>query len=116
MRPSTRYEIAALAATLLLTVLLARVLASDIFLSWILAANVAAFLAFGYDKAIAGTATARVPERVLLLLALLGGTLGAWAGMQIFHHKTVKAAFRGRFWLIVLLQFVLLLIYLVLSR
>jgi uncharacterized membrane protein YsdA (DUF1294 family) len=116
MRPSTWYVIAVLGTTLLLTVLFARAMASDIFLSWILAANVAAFVAFGYDKAIAGTATARIPERVLLLLALLGGTLGAWAGMQIFHHKTVKIAFRGRFWLIVLLQFLLLLAYLVLSR
>ena len=116
MRPSTGYVIAALASTLLLTVLFAHPLASDIFLAWILAANVVAFLAFGLDKAIAGTTAPRVRERVLLLLALLGGTLGAWAGMQIFRHKTAKASFRGRFWVIVLLQFLLLLVYLVLSQ
>ena len=116
MRPSTGYVMAALAGTLLFTMLLARLLASDVFLAWILAANVVAFLAFGFDKAIAGTAAPRVPERVLLLLSLLGGTLGAWAGMKIFRHKTAKASFRGRFWVIVLLQFLLLLVYLVLSR
>lgn len=112
MRSSTWYVIAALVATILFTVLFSRWLTSEVFLAWILAANVVAFLAFGYDKAIAATKTPRVPERVLLLLALLGGTLGAWAGMEVFHHKTAKLSFRGPFWLVVILQFILLLAYL----
>jgi uncharacterized membrane protein YsdA (DUF1294 family) len=35
----------------------------------------------------------RVPERTLLAIALLGGTLGAPAGMLLFRHKTRKPAF-----------------------
>jgi uncharacterized membrane protein YsdA (DUF1294 family) len=116
MRPSTWYIVAALAATILLTVIFARWLTTDIFVAWVFATNVAAFLAFGYDKAIAGTRTPRVPERVLLLLALLGGTPGAWAGMEVFRHKTAKMSFRGSFWLVVLLQFILLLAYLAFRR
>jgi uncharacterized membrane protein YsdA (DUF1294 family) len=45
-----------------------------------------------------------VPERVLLGLALLGGSPGAWAGMTLFRHKTVKGRFRLAFAVIVALQ------------
>ena len=30
----------------------------------------------------------RIPEKVLFLVSLLGGSLGTWAGMYLFHHKT----------------------------
>ena len=36
----------------------------------------------------------RVPEKTLFLLALLGGSAGAWLGMKCFHHKTRKWYFR----------------------
>lgn len=56
-------------------------------------ANIAAFVAFGYDKARARAGKWRVRERDLLLLALLGGSLGALAGRLAFRHKTRKAGF-----------------------
>ena len=56
-------------------------------------ANIAAFVAFGYDKARAQAGKRRVRERDLLLLALLGGSLGALAGRWLFRHKTRKAGF-----------------------
>ena len=34
-----------------------------------------------------------MPERLLLLLALVGGVAGAWAGMALFRHKTRHAMF-----------------------
>ena len=49
----------------------------------------------------------RVPEMVLHILALAGGSLGAWLGMRLFRHKTVKGSFRLAFWLIVSLQVLL---------
>lgn len=69
--------------------------------AWLLAANGVAFLTYGYDKWISGTARMRVPEIVLLGAALGGGTLGAFVGMRVFHHKTAKAGFQARFgWIV----------------
>ncbi|MBR2895686.1 MAG: DUF1294 domain-containing protein [Oscillospiraceae bacterium] len=30
----------------------------------------------------------RIPEKTLFLSAVIGGSVGAIAGMQVFHHKT----------------------------
>ena len=35
----------------------------------------------------------RIPERILLGIALIGGSVGCIAGMKLFHHKTKKPAF-----------------------
>jgi uncharacterized membrane protein YsdA (DUF1294 family) len=48
---------------------------------------------------------------VLLALTAAGGTVGAVAGMQLFNHKTVKATFRHRFWLVVVVQVAVLAAY-----
>lgn len=57
-------------------------------------ANVAAFATYGVDKRRAERGEWRVPERTLLALAFLGGGLGAFLGMHVFHHKTRKLRFR----------------------
>ncbi|MCI0464299.1 MAG: DUF1294 domain-containing protein [Gemmataceae bacterium] len=75
---------------------------------WLVAVNVTAFGYYGYDKSRARRASARVPERVLHGLALFGGSVGAYAGMEVFRHKTVKGGFRLVFWTIVLLQVALI--------
>jgi len=58
------------------------------------AINIVTFAAFGIDKWRAERQHARLPEAHLLLLALLGGALGAVAGQQFFRHKTRKQPFR----------------------
>jgi uncharacterized membrane protein YsdA (DUF1294 family) len=88
----------------------------DPLLSWLLSVTLITFLAYGYDKAIAGTQSVRVPEGVLLALALAGGTLGALVGMQVFRHKTRKTSFRLRFWLIAAAQVALVILYFVFIR
>jgi len=56
---------------------------------------VATFIAYGLDKHYARRDKWRIPERTLLLCALLpGGPFGAVAGMSIFRHKTRKWYFR----------------------
>jgi uncharacterized membrane protein YsdA (DUF1294 family) len=77
--------------------------------AWLIAINLTAFGYYGLDKAQARRATRRVPEVVLHGLALAGGSLGAFAGMQLFRHKTIKGNFRIIFWLIVAVQVVLIL-------
>jgi uncharacterized membrane protein YsdA (DUF1294 family) len=80
--------------------------------AWLLSINVTALAYYGLDKARAGSATRRVPEAVLHGLAFLGGSVGAYLGMRLFRHKTVKGSFRVMFWLIVILQ-VLLIVWVV---
>lgn len=57
-------------------------------------ANVAAFVCYRVDKRRARREQWRIPERTLLALAFLGGGLGAFLGMHVFHHKTRKLRFR----------------------
>jgi uncharacterized membrane protein YsdA (DUF1294 family) len=85
-------------------------------LSWGVSSTLVTFVTFGYDKIIAGTDRTRVPENVLLLTAFTGGTLGALAGMLVFHHKTSKRRFQARFWLVVVVQLALLATYAVWGR
>jgi uncharacterized membrane protein YsdA (DUF1294 family) len=83
----------------------------DVLLSWLIAITLVTFLAYGYDKAIAGSRMTRVPEKVLLALTLAGGTLGAYVAMALFRHKTVKSSFRLQFWLVALVQLALVVVY-----
>lgn len=50
--------------------------------------NLLAFALMGIDKSRARRHKWRIPEKTLFLSALLGGSVGAIAGMQVFRHKT----------------------------
>ena len=50
--------------------------------------NLIGFGLMGVDKQRARRRDWRIPEKVLFGAALLGGSVGAWAGMYLFHHKT----------------------------
>lgn len=56
--------------------------------------NVVTFLAYGLDKAKSKRKQWRTPEAVLLGLAIIGGSAGAWLAMRIFHHKTQHSKFK----------------------
>ncbi len=73
-------------------------------LYYVLAVNVVAFAAYGIDKWKAKRGMWRIPESTLLLLAVVGGSLGALLGMRIWHHKTKHAKFRYGLPLIILAQ------------
>jgi uncharacterized membrane protein YsdA (DUF1294 family) len=68
--------------------------------------NLTTLGAYLYDKSVAGSAAGfwRVPEAVLHLLALVGGTPAALAGQHLLRHKTRKANFQIWFWVIVAVQ------------
>ncbi len=59
-----------------------------VLIGYLVLVNVIAFTTFGADKVKARKQKWRVPEKTLFLLALLGGGLGAFLGMRVFHHKT----------------------------
>lgn len=56
--------------------------------------NAITLLLYGYDKRQARNGGTRVPEAVLHLVALLGGSPAALVGQELFRHKTRKLAFR----------------------
>lgn len=68
------------------------------------------FLTFGLDKYYAIKQKSRIRETTLLLLTLIGGTFGALLGMNLFHHKILKRPFLIKFWSIVILQLLFILI------
>lgn len=60
---------------------------------YVIAINIIAFLAMFIDKRKAEKGKWRIKEETLLVLALVGGSIGATIGMYMFHHKTKKARF-----------------------
>ena len=60
-----------------------------VFVVYLAAINLLTFCVYGADKRRAKIPGARrVPEKTLLGLAAIGGSLGALLGMRVFHHKT----------------------------
>ena len=56
--------------------------------------NLLAFILYGVDKHKARKGAWRIPEATLLLMAALGGSLGALLGMELFRHKTKHWKFK----------------------
>ncbi len=55
--------------------------------------NIIAFLLMGWDKYSAINNQWRISENTLLVVSIIGGSLGSLLGMFIFHHKTKKKRF-----------------------
>lgn len=82
--------------------------------AWLILINIAAFAAYGIDKRRARKHEWRIPEATLIGLAVVGGSIGAYAGMRLFHHKTLHVKFRAGIPVIMAVQFILLLLALLL--
>jgi len=55
--------------------------------------NVLAFALMGIDKRRARQGAWRIPEKMLFLSAIVGGSIGAIVGMRLFRHKTQHRQF-----------------------
>lgn len=77
-------------------------------IAYLVAINLTTFVLYGYDKFISSTEKLRVPELNLQILALLGGSPSALMAQKFFRHKTIKGTFQIVYWVIVVLQIVLL--------
>ena len=64
--------------------------------------NIVTFLVYGIDK------LWRIREASLLVLAVLGGSIGAWLGMKVWHHKTQHKKFRYGIPVIIIIQLVII--------
>ena len=56
--------------------------------------NIISFITFGIDKYKAVHQKWRIRENTLFFLAIIGGGLGAFLGMYVFHHKTKHPRFK----------------------
>ncbi len=88
-----RVGVVVLCATAGLVLLLWRLGLSPLY-AGLIGVNAITLLLYGYDKRQARTGGLRIPEAVLHLVALLGGSPAALVGQELFRHKTRKLAFR----------------------
>lgn len=75
-----------------------------ILLYYLIAINVVTFFVYGIDKLKAKKSKWRIPEATLLMLAVIGGSIGAWLGMKVWHHKTLHKKFKYGLPLILMAQ------------
>ena len=76
----------------------------NIILYYLLAVNIATFFLYGIDKYKARKGRWRISEATLLTMAAIGGSIGALAGMRLWHHKTMHKKFKYGIPIIIILQ------------
>jgi len=77
--------------------------------------NVVTFFMYGIDKWKAKKSKWRIRETALLGLAVLGGSIGAWLGMKVWHHKTQHKKFKYGVPAIIIIQLALI-VYFITSK
>jgi uncharacterized membrane protein YsdA (DUF1294 family) len=77
--------------------------------------NVVTFFMYGIDKWKAKKSKWRIRETALLGLAVLGGSIGAWLGMKVWHHKTQHKKFKYGVPAIIIIQLALI-VYFIISK
>ena len=63
------------------------------FMIYIIVINLIGILIIYIDKRRAMYGRWRIPEKTLIIIALLGGSIGCMVGMKLFRHKTQKIKF-----------------------
>ena len=77
-----------------------------IVVGYLIVINAAAYVMFALDKTAAVRGEWRISEGTLLLVALVGGSVGAITAQQRLRHKTRKEPFRSMLYGTVVLQVV----------
>lgn len=78
-------------------------------LAYFITVNVLGLVLFGIDKWKAKHDKWRISEATLLSVTVIGGSIGAWVGMKVWHHKTMHKKFKYGIPLVMVLQLALLL-------
>jgi uncharacterized membrane protein YsdA (DUF1294 family) len=82
------------------------------FIYYLIFISIVAIVVTIYDKLIAGSDKRRVPEKTLLIIAALGGSVAMYITMQIIRHKTQHKKFMIGIPVIMVLQAILFALYL----
>ena len=82
---------------------------------YLVSINVVTFFMYGIDKWKAKKSRWRIRETALLGLAVLGGSIGAWLGMKVWHHKTQHKKFKYGIPAIIIVQLALI-VYFIISK
>ena len=81
---------------------------TEALLYYLIVINVVTFLVYGIDKWKAKHNSWRISEVTLLILAVIGGSIGALLGMKVWHHKTQHNKFKYGLPLILIIQIILI--------
>ncbi len=81
---------------------------TEALLYYLIVINIVTFLVYGIDKWKAKQGSWRISEATLLILAVIGGSIGALFGMKIWHHKTMHKKFKYGLPLILIIQIILI--------
>ena len=82
---------------------------NEVLLYYLTGINILTFLIYGIDKWKAKKGKWRISEAALLTLAFIGGSIGAWLGMKVWHHKTMHKKFKYGVPLILIAQIAIVL-------
>lgn len=82
-------------------------------LVYLLVINLIGILIMYIDKRKAKYGEWRIPEKTLLIIALLGGSIGTISGMYLFKHKTQKLKFTLGFPTILISEIIIITYFLI---
>ncbi len=82
------YGILGIGASLVLLFLLSFQTSWWWYWNWLAATSLVTFILYGFDKLQAKREGNRIPNIVLHLMALIGGSVGALFGRIVFNHKS----------------------------
>ena len=77
-------------------------------LYYLIVITIVTFLVYGIDKWKAKQGSWRISEATLLILAVIGGSIGALLGMKVWRHKTMHKKFKYGLPLILIIQIILI--------
>lgn len=80
---------------------------TKIILIYLVAINFIVFFVYGLDKLKAKKKWRRISEANLLWMAVIGGAIGAWCGIKVWHHKTLHKKFKYGVPAIIAIQIIL---------
>ena len=81
---------------------------TEALLYYLIVINIVTFLVYGIDKWKAKQGSWRISEATLLILAVIGGSIGALLGINVWRHKTMHKKFKYGLPLILIIQIILI--------